>query len=328
MKLRSHSLYAAVAIAMAAAGASLPLSVQAAAPMIKTQAPGFYRMMLGDFEITALSDGTIDLPAEALLHGPAGEVARQLHDSHLKSPVETSVNAYLVNTGDKLVLIDAGTGGLMAPDLGRLSANLRMAGYLPKQIDEILLTHAHPDHVGGLVQEGKMAFPNAILRIERAEADYWLSSERMGQAREEMTRDFFQGAIASLTPYADAGRLKPFVPGAQLMPGISAVATHGHTLGHSVYAVESRGQRLLVIGDLIHVAAVQLQRPEITIAFDMDEKAAAATRLAFFGAAARNHDLIAAAHLSFPGIGRLAKAGNSFHWEPVNYTTQFKLPAP
>ncbi|WP_313623892.1 MBL fold metallo-hydrolase [Achromobacter sp.] len=327
MKLRSRSLQAALVIALGTAGFAQPLPVQAAAPMVKTQAPGFYRMMLGAFEITALSDGTVDLPAEALLHAPASDVARHLREHHQNSPVETSINAYLVNTGAKLVLIDTGTGSLMGPELGKLEASLRAAGYQPEQVDEILLTHAHPDHVGGLTAGGKRVFANAIIRIEQDEASYWMSPERMGKAQ-EMARGFFEGAIASLTPYADAGRIAPFRAGAQLLPGISAITAHGHTVGHTVYAVESQGQRMLVIGDLIHVGAVQLQNPQVTIAFDMDEKAAAATRLKFFSDAARSGELIAASHLSFPGIGRLIKTGESFRWEPVSYTTQFTSATP
>lgn len=323
MKLRSLSLQAALAMAFATGGAVLPPAVQAAAPMVKTQAPGFYRMMLGAFEITALSDGTVDLPAEELLHSHTGDIGSHLRANHLSSPVETSINAYLVNTGDKLVLIDTGTGGLMGPALGQLSANLRAAGYLPEQVDEILLTHAHPDHLGGLMVQGKMAFANATIRMERAETSYWMSPERMGKA-DDMARGFFEGAITSLTPYAQAGKLVPFRAGAQLLPGISALTAHGHTVGHTVYSVESQGQRLLLIGDLIHVGAVQLQHPEVTIAFDMDEKEAAATRLKFFGDAARDRVLIGASHLSFPGVGRLVKTGTSFRWEPVSYSTQFK----
>ncbi|MGV2895503.1 MBL fold metallo-hydrolase [Achromobacter sp. AGC78] len=321
MKFRNFPLQAALAVALSLGGAALPLSVHAAAPMVKTQAPGFYRMMLGAFEITALSDGTVGLPAEELLHGHGGDIGGHLRASHRTSPVETSINAYLVNTGDKLVLIDAGTGGLMGPELGRLGDNLRAAGYLPEQVDEILLTHAHPDHLGGLMVQGKMAFANATIRMEQAEASYWMSSEQMGKA-DDMARGFFEGAITSLTPYAQAGKLVPFRAGAQLLPGISALTAHGHTVGHTVYAVESQGQRLLLIGDLIHVGAVQLPHPEVTIAFDMDEKKAAATRLQFFGDAARDRTLIAASHLSFPGLGRLVKTGKSFLWEPVDYSTQ------
>jgi len=323
MKLRALPLQIALAIALTASGVTISPTAYAAAPLVKTQAPGFYRMMLGTFEVTALSDGTVDLPAEAILHSDAHDIPKQLKAQHLKSAVETSINAYLINTGDRLVLIDTGTGALMGATLGKLDTNLRAAGYRPEQVDDILLTHAHPDHVGGLMAEGRMVFPNASIHIEEAEANYWMSQDRMQNAP-EMERSFFEGAIAMLTPYAKAGKLKTFSPGATLLPGIRAVASHGHTIGHSVYSIESTGERLMLIGDMIHVGPVQLHDPKVTIAFDADAKAARATRLMFFGDAARKNLLIGASHLSFPGLGRLSKQGSSFRWTPVEFTTQLK----
>lgn len=315
---------AATAIAIAALGAAVsPSTARAAAPMVKTQAPGFYRVMLGAFEVTALSDGTVDLPADTLLHGPAGTVAARLTAAHLKGPVETSVIGFLVNTGDRLVLVDTGAGALFGPTLGKLTTSLRAAGYQPEQVDEVLLTHAHPDHVGGLMGAGGVAFPNATVRLDEADAQHWLSTAKMNAAPAQ-AKGFFQGAMASLNPYAEAGRLKPFAAGAELLPGIRAVAARGHSAGHTVYAVESQGQRLLLIGDLIHVGAVQLDDPRITIGFDSDEPAAAATRRKVFTQAADENLLVGAAHLPFPGLGHLRKAGASFRWLPVDYTTQLK----
>jgi glyoxylase-like metal-dependent hydrolase (beta-lactamase superfamily II) len=315
---------AVTALALAAFGATvLPTTATAAAPMVKTQAPGFYRVMLGAFEVTALSDGTVDLPVDTLLHGPAGTVAAKLAAAHLKSPVESSVIGFLVNTGDKLVLVDTGAGALFGPTLGKLGASLRAAGYQPEQVDEVLLTHAHPDHVGGLMGPAGVAFPNATVRLDEADAQYWLSAAKMDAAPAQ-AKGFFQGAMASLNPYAEAGRLKPFAAGAELLPGIRAVAARGHSAGHTVYAVESRGQRMLLIGDLIHVGAVQLEDPRVTIAFDVDEPAAAATRRAVFTQAAKENLLVGAAHLPFPGLGHLRQAGSSYRWLPVDYTTQLK----
>ena len=131
-------------------------AAHAAAPQVKTQAPGFYRMALGDFEITALSDGTVALPVEKLLAGmPAAKVNKALASASLKSPVDTSVNGYLINTGAKLVLVDTGAAGLFGPTLGNLVANLKAAGYQPEQVDEVYITHMHADHVGGLMAADK-----------------------------------------------------------------------------------------------------------------------------------------------------------------------------
>lgn len=142
----------------------------AGAPLVKTQAPGFYRLMLGDFEVTVLSDGSNQLPALKLLHGNASAMTDELRRSFLGPQVETSHNGFLINTGSKLVLIDPGAGSMLGPTTGELIANLRTAGYRPEQVDEIYITHMHTDHIGGLVVAGQRAFPNATLRIDQRDA--------------------------------------------------------------------------------------------------------------------------------------------------------------
>ena len=292
----------------------------AAAPQLKTSAPGYYRMMLGDFEVTALSDGTFDLAAGDLLTNTTpAKIRSALAKAYLKDPVEASVNAYLINTGSKLVLIDAGAGALFGPTLGKLTANLKAAGYQPEQVDEIYITHLHVDHIGGLVAGNQIAFPNAIVRADQLDADFWLSKTTMDAAPKD-ARPFFEGAMASMNPYVTAGRFKPFNGNTDLIPGIKAVAARGHTPGHSVYVVESQGQRLVLWGDLMHVAAVQFPEPSVTIKFDIDSKAAAAQRKAQFADAAKRGHWVAASHLPFPGIGHLRADGKGYDWIPANYT--------
>ncbi|MEO8102171.1 MAG: MBL fold metallo-hydrolase [Betaproteobacteria bacterium] len=295
-------------------------AAQAAAPMAKTSAPGYYRMMLGDFEITALSDGTVKLPVRDLLTNtkpPAVDAA--LAKSYLASPLETSVNGYLVNTGEKLVLIDTGAAGLFGPTLGNLAANLKAAGYQPEQVDEIYITHMHADHVGGLMAGDKMAFPNALVRADKHDADFWLNPANLEKAAEG-DKGFFKGAMASVNPYVTAGKFKAFEGNTDLVPGIKSWVTHGHTPGHSLYVVESKGQKLVLWGDLMHVAAVQFENPSVTIKFDSDSKTAAAQRKKAYADAAKQGYLVASAHISFPGIGRLRAAGKGYTWIPVNYS--------
>lgn len=291
----------------------------AAAPFAQTSAPGFFRIMLGEFEVTAINDGTSKLPVDQLLNQPAHKTHATLAHSFLTVPLETSINAYVINTGDKLILIDAGGGAFMGPTLGKLVSNLQASGYEPDQIDDIYITHLHPDHVGGLVSENALAFPNAVIHVDKKDADFWLSEDNLNNAPEE-NKASFEAAIAALTPYQAAGKFAPFQHNTQLTPGIKAISTYGHTVGHTVYEVESQGQKLWLIGDLIHVAAVQLDHPKVTIAFDTDQKKAAAQREKIFKKAAKKGILIGAAHIQFPGLGHLRKKGHSYEWIPVNFT--------
>lgn len=311
-------LLAAVPALLLAAG---PLPAAAEAPMVKTQAPGFHRFMVGDIEVTTVSDGTIKLPVLQLLRGDRARLAKALKRGFLGEQVETSVNAYLVNTGGKLVLIDAGAGTLFGPTVGRLQANLRAAGYRPEQVDEVYITHLHGDHVGGIAANGQRAFPNAVLRLDKRDADFWLSEANMNAAPEQM-KAFFQGAMVSVKPYADAGQLKVFDGSTELVPGVRAIAAHGHTPGHTTYAVESKGEKLILWGDLMHVAAVQFDDPAVTIQFDTDSSAAAKQRMQAYKDAARNGWMVGASHLSFPGVGHLRPAaGKGYVFVPLNYSS-------
>jgi glyoxylase-like metal-dependent hydrolase (beta-lactamase superfamily II) len=324
MMIRTSPWRAAVAAVLtAASGAVLvPAAAQAAAPMVKTQAPGYYRMMLGDFEVTALSDGTVDLQMDKLLTNikPA-QLNKALERAHVSVPVESSTNAFLINTGTKLVLVDTGAGNLFGPTLGKLMNSLKAAGYQPEQIDAVLITHLHPDHLGGLVAGDKLAFPNATVHLAKAEADYWTSAENAKKAPAE-AQSMFQGATAMLTPYSTANKLKPFEGDTELVPGIKAINTPGHTPGHSVYSVESKGQKLVLWGDLMHIAAVQFPDPSVTIQFDSDSKAAAAQRKKAYADAAKQGYWVAAAHLPFPGIGHITAEGKGYAYFPANYTTK------
>ena len=308
------------AVSLALGASALCAPAQAAAPQVKTQAPGYYRVMLGEFEVTALSDGSFALPVDTLLTNTTKSHANQmLARSFLKPTVETSVNGYLINTGAKLVLIDTGAAKLFGPTLGNLADNLKAAGYQPEQVDEVYITHMHGDHVGGLMAGEKMAFPNAIVRADQHDADYWLSAANLEKAPTEM-KGFFQGAQSSLNPYVAAGKFKPFSGDTDLVPGVKAIAAPGHTPGHSIYVVESQGQKLVLWGDLMHVAAVQFAEPSVTIKFDTDSKSAAVQRKKAYADAAKQGYLIGSAHLSFPGLGHVRAEGKGYTFVPVNYS--------
>ena len=303
-----------------AAGVVYATHGHAAAPIQKAQAPGYYRMMLGDFEVTALSDGAVALDMKKLLTNVKPERVDALFKrAYMTNPVTTSVNAYLVNTGSKLVMIDSGAGKLFGPTLGNLLASLRAAGYQPEQVDEIYITHMHGDHVGGLMQGDQRAFPNAVVRADKRDADFWLSQANL-DAAPEGAKDFFRGAMASINPYIAAGKFQPFDGGGELVPGITAVSTYGHTPGHTMYVVQNKGEKMAVLGDLMHVASVQFVDPSVTIQFDSDSKQAAVQRKKVYADSAKQGIWLAVAHISFPGIGHIRSDGTGYVYYPINYS--------
>jgi glyoxylase-like metal-dependent hydrolase (beta-lactamase superfamily II) len=314
-------------------------SACAAAAQVRAQAPGFYRMLLGDFEVTALLDGTHPFPAAEVLtkakpgisggrsklfQDYADEASALLAASDLTAPMEGSINAFLINTGNKLILIDSGAGTLYGACCGHLIENLRASGYRPEQVDEVLLTHLHADHVGGIAPGGIAAFPNAVIRSSKLDADYWLSDTNE-KAAPDFLRPMFDGDRASLKPYIAAGRYMPFEGEQEIVPGIRAIPLPGHTPGHTSYAVESRGQKLLVWGDVVHVAAIQFPDPSVTVKYDNDEDQAEMDRKRIFSDAAKAGYWIGAAHISFPGLGHVGVRNNAFVWMPGDYTTRMSV---
>lgn len=316
-----HTLLAA-ALAGSAVVAGLPLAASAA-PVARqqTQVPGFYRMALGEFEVTALYDGYVDLDSQVLKGASAEDIQSLLARMFVESGkgVQTAVNAYLVNTGSRLVLIDTGAAQCFGPTLGVIQANIRAAGYEPAQVDSVLLTHLHPDHVCGLLNPGgQAAFANATVYVPRGEAEFWLSPQVAAQA-EESVRGFFKMAQDAVAPYVASQRLQRYDVGSTPVPGFASVALNGHTPGHSGYLLASAGQSLLVWGDIAHSHAVQFARPEVTIEFDVDRAQAIATRRKVFAEAARDRLWVAGAHLPFPGIGHVRAEGAGYAWVPVEY---------
>ena len=304
----------------------------ASAPMVKAQ-PGFYRMMLGDFEVTALNDGVVAYVVSRMLPtATAAQIKSGLSKNGLTEPIGLSYNAFLINTGSKLVLIDTGTGGKLdnEPEFhgaGHLMANLRAAGYRPEQIDEVYITHQGQDHIGGLTLGKERAFPNALVRVPKSETDMliFLDQAKTAALLEkahgdkhvndwlEFTRDLFE-------PYIKAGRFQTIDEDVPLVPGIRALGTHGHTRGHTSYVVESRGQTLIVMGDLVLMGALQFENPSLGSAFDADPKAAAEQRQRVFTMAAANDYWLAGGHLSFPGVGRIRADQGRYFWLPANYS--------
>ena len=307
----------AAAVVMALASS---VAVMAAAPQHNDQVPGFYRLQVGDLEVTALWDGSASFDPHWLQgQTTIDAVVKALRqDPHILDVADTG---FLVNTGKQLILIDAGSGTWFGGGaLGRMAGSLRSAGYTPEEIDLVLVTHLHSDHIGGLTtQDGKRVFQNAEIYVAKEDSDFWLSPEIAAKAPQEV-QPFFQSAQAIAAPYIKAGKWRTFSGAEPIVDGMQVVRLHGHTPGHTGYEFSSKGQKILFWGDTIHAQRVQLQRPKVTVVFDIDPAAAAATRNQLLPELAREDVVIAGPHMLFPSLGRLHKEKSGYSWAPVSFT--------
>jgi glyoxylase-like metal-dependent hydrolase (beta-lactamase superfamily II) len=320
----SSKFFAAALLVALASSVAGPNPALAAAPQHHDQVPGFYRMKVGDLEVTALLDGSAVFDSHWLTGKKVAmdRVEKDLHeDPHL---LDVGDAGFLVNTGKQLILVDAGAGTWYGGGaLGHLVDSLRSAGYAPEEVDHVLVTHLHSDHIGGLTtQDGKRVFPNAEVYVAKAESDFWLSPEIAANAPKD-AQPFFQSAQAIAAPYIEAGKWHTFSGSEASVDGVQLVSLNGHTPGHTGYEFSSNGQKILFWGDTIHVQIVQLRHPEITVVFDIDHAAAAATRNQLLPTLASESVMIAGPHMPFPGLGRLRKEANGYVWAPVVFTDQW-----
>jgi len=291
----------------------------ASAPQLKTQAPGFYRLMVGDYEVTVLLDGFFPMKAkEVLTDMPAEKLQEVLSQSHQGETIPTSVNAFLINTGTRLILVDSGCGAFFGPSFGRILGNLKASGYTPEQVDEVEITHMHTDHLGGIVSDGKAVFPHATIRMDQQDSDYWLNVENAKTTKPQL-KDNFTNAIAALAPYKALGQFKPFHGKTEIAPGVTAIPSYGHTPGHTAYAIESQGKKLLLVGDLFHIEAIQFPNPTVSDLYDSDTKEASVQRSKIFKEASEQGYLLGAGHLPFPGIGHVLKVKSGYRYLPIPY---------
>jgi glyoxylase-like metal-dependent hydrolase (beta-lactamase superfamily II) len=310
-----------LALAALLTGLVAPM-VQAAAPKAGFQAPGFFRMQLGDFEVTSLKDASFPFPPSILKAEPDYLAPLIANDFPSNPPnFNGSVAGFLVNTGRQLILVDTGTGSFgNFPVSGRLLANLRAAGYQPEQVDLVLITHMRFDHVGGLVtKDGKRVFTNAVVRLAQAESEFWLSKEEAARAPKQM-QAFFDYARRAAAPYQAAGRWKPFASDDELAPGVHARPLYGHTPGHTGYEFRSGSEGLIAWGDTLHVAPVQFEHPDIGVAFDIDGPMAVEQRLHLIDELATSGTVVAAPHIAFPGLGHILRKDGVYAWVPARYT--------
>jgi glyoxylase-like metal-dependent hydrolase (beta-lactamase superfamily II) len=293
-------------------------------PRLGAAQPIHYRFALGDFEVTTISDAgaMIDGPWPIVGENqPPADVEQLMRDNLLpEKRFQPGFTPAVVNTGKELILFDTGNGAsgfVPRPDGGWLAAQLAPAGFAPEQIDVVVLSHGHPDHIGGVMEGGRPLFPRARYVMGDVEYDFWSSRDRLSappDGNEYKSGRLFQATVAPL-----AGRMSFVKPGGEVAPGIRAVEAYGHTPGHLAFHIESRSKRLLLWGDCAHHEVASLARPEWHAFFDMDKEKGAATRKRIYAMAAAERLPVVGYHASFPSVGFVQKAKEGYRWLPVTY---------
>jgi len=319
-----RNIMTGVAAAAAAAVAPLPAirAARAAAPAAGKQAPGFYRYRVGDYELTQIADGarTFPMPDGFVRNVPKEQALAAAEAAYMpKGMITVPFNPVIVNTGSKLVLIDAGYGPGIAPSVGLLPVHMAAAGIDPKAIDIVVLSHLHPDHINGIkTADGALAFPNAELKAPAQDWAFWMSDENMGKAANDMMKGYFANTRKILSNIAD--KVTRYEWGKEVAPGITALDAGGHTPGHTAFTVASASGRMLIQSDVTNIPELFLRNPDWHVAFDIDPQKAAQTRHKFYDMAAAEKTLIAGFHFAFPSLGRVEKDGAGYRLVPVAWS--------
>src|ERR1700716_25821 len=302
------------ASATAAAGLLGRSPAQAKAPLLNAPAPAFYRFKLGTIEATVVSDGPLSIgdPKNTFRGPTADEIGKMMTDHFLPSNnVVLDQNVLVINIGDKLALFETGMSSVKRnDDMGRLGASLKQSGIDPKDIDAVIPTHAHIDHIGGIMAAaGSRNFPNAQIYIAQADLEFWTDDKRLGTPAEGSAL----AAKKNLLPNRD--RIVFYKDGQEVLPGVQAMLTPGHTVGHTSFVINSGAKSLFLVGDLTH-HVILMEKPRMEVAFDTDPKQGVETRIKVMDMLAALRMATLVYHLPWPGIGHLAKRGDGFHYVP------------
>src|SRR3954451_9535560 len=298
--------------------AQQPASAQTAAP--SQQVPGFYRYKVGDIEVTAIHDGFAPRPLDGLIrNADLDDVRKAMADAFLPTDVlPITFTTLALRAGGRLILIDAGNGDSGAPTTGRWRANFRAAGFDPAQVNTVVISHFHPDHINGLrLKDGTAVFPNAEVMAPAPEWAFWMDDGRMAQAPEGLKGNF-QNVRRVFGPMAND--VKQYEAGQALAPGVTAFAAPGHTPGHTAYAVSSGAGKLLVASDIPNHPALFARNPDWQAVFDMDGNQARDTRRRLLDMAASERTQVSFFHAPFPATGHVARDGSGYRFVPVQWT--------
>lgn len=309
--------------ALATAGPGLIAPAQASSQPVGKATPSFYRHKVGDIEVTQIADGARSFPlADNFVRNvPKAEVEAALAAAYLPTDKMTVFfNPMMLNAGGKVILIDTGNGPDPTGVVGQTIPNMQAAGVDPKNVDMVVISHFHGDHIAGLrLADGSLAFPNAEVKVPAAEWAFWMSDENMAKAPDAM-----KGAFQLVRKIFDkmGDRLSHYEMDKEIVAGLTPFATPGHTPGHTSYTLQSGKDRLIIQSDVTNNPALFLRNPGWHVMYDMDPQKAEATRRAFFDRAAADKTLIAGFHYPFPSLGYVEKDGASnFRLVPAPWKT-------
>ena len=292
------------------------------APFQVGQAPGYYRFMLGEVEVTLLSDGAFTRPlADDLVRNATTAQVRDALGAAFqpRDTLTTPFTTTLLNTGERLIMIDAGSGEMGPPGTGHWMGNLQAAGYAPDDVDLIIVSHFHLDHIQGIRDAaGERLFPAAEIAVPEAEWAFWMDDERMKHAPEAL-RPSFEAARRVFGPVAD--EVIRFAGSDEIASGIAPVEAPGHTPGHTAFIVASGGERLLVWSDTTNKPELFVRHPEWHGRFDADPVVAEATRRRLLELAAHERMPVTGYHFPFPALGFIARRADAFEFVPAFWRT-------
>ncbi|MFN6993869.1 MAG: MBL fold metallo-hydrolase [Aquincola tertiaricarbonis] len=306
--------------AMYAAGSFVPAWAQNAPDLGTPALPatGFARMKVGEVEVLSLLDGITRRPlgAEFVKNAPLDQVKALLASQGLRTDyIDVPYTPFLIVAGGRRILVDTGLGEFGGPTTGKLLQQLRAAGFQPTDIDTVLISHFHGDHINGIRNKsGELVFANAKVMVPAAEYAFWMDDARMAAAPAGMKGAFDN--VRRTFGGMPADRLQRFEADAEILPGIRSVAAYGHTPGHTLFELSSGSQRFFYVADLTNVPALFARNPDWAVTFDMDAEQARATRRAVFQRITAGNAMMGGFHYPFPGFGRMVAAGNGYAFQP------------